>query len=315
MPEVGTEPVVGAAGVSNRDTFVTTWANTGNTHSLTLWQWTNFGVAAAGWVVGATGNGFSEMGWFRDLAGVAGLASALLLSGDVGLAADTAVDAAPIRSETVALDGATSARIEIALGVGRLRLAGGSLAGAGTPMPSGELLRGDFSFGVEDLKPEIAYTVEGSEGRLQLEQQTGDGSAWPWNDQESAWDLYLNPTVPTDLSVEIGAGDSELALGGLTLTGLDVATGAGETTLDFAGDWHTGLQAQIDGGAGDLTLRLPRDVGVRVAIEHGTGDLDVDGFAEESDGVYVNDAYGTAAVTLDLEVRHGAGDLDLGLVD
>jgi hypothetical protein len=225
-----------------------------------------------------------------------------------------AADGETIRTETVALGGATAARIDVELGAGTLRLAGGSLAGAGTPMHGGELLRGEFVFANDGLAPRMVYAVEEQRGHLKVEQGGGDAFSWPWDDHHNEWRLFLNPTIPTDLTVEVGAGDSELSLGGLSLTDLEVATGAGETTLDFAGDWRANLNADVETGAGDLTVRLPRQVGVRVEVEQGIGDVVTDGFSEEN-GVFVNEAYGAAPVTLTLRVDHGAGSITLETVD
>lgn len=243
------------------------------------------------------------------LLGLGAMAGALLTASAVGAAAE----AGPMLVQSVPLGGAAAARVEVELEAGRLRLAGGSLAGAGTPMPIGELLRAEFTVDAAAPAPRVDYVVEGDVGRLRMAQE-GDGDfAWPWDEEGSRWDLYLNPIVPTELDVEVGAGESELSLGGLSLTRLDVTTGAGETTLDFAGDWRSDLAARVEGGTGELTLRLPRQVGVRVEVNNGAGDVDADDLSEV-DGVYVNEAYGTAPVTIEIRVEHGAGDVELELV-
>lgn len=250
----------------------------------------------------------------RQLLGLGAVVGALLLGGGAGGAAAAEAAEGATRSATVALGDATSARVEVALAAGRLRVTGGSRAGAGRPMPSGELLRGEFTFDDAAFGPTIAYEVAGAAGRLRLNQADLADLAPSGDEQESAWILFLNPMVPTDLKVELGAGESELTLGGLSLTGLEVVTGAGETTLDFSGDWRQDLAARVDNGAGELTLRLPRAVGVRVAVVQGAGDVEADGFREAPADVYVNDAYGAAEVTLDLAISHGAGDIELELV-
>ena len=239
---------------------------------------------------------------------------AVLVATIVAGSASGEADAGTTRIETIPLGAATSARVEVALGVGQLRVAGGSLAGAGEPMPIGQLLRGEFTYDDEALEPTIDYAIEDGAGRLTLAQEgVDDTSTWPWTDRLNDWALYLNPVVPTELSVELGAGRSELALGGMTLTGLDVTTGASETTLDFAGDWRADLRARVDSEAGELTLRLPSEVGVRVEVDGGAGEVDADGLTEV-DGAYVNDAYGVSPVTLEIDVANGAGEVELELV-
>ena len=63
--------------------------------------------------------------------------------------------------------------------------------------------------------------------------------------------MRFNDEVPTDLRVEMGAGESNLDLDSLALTGLDLQMGAGKTTVDLTGDYTRGFDASIEGGVGD----------------------------------------------------------------
>ncbi len=126
------------------------------------------------------------------------------------------------------------------------------------------------------------------------------------------WDLHLGKDIPLDLDVELGAGQSDLALGGLRLTELDIRTGAGESTIDLSGDWERDLDVNIQGGVGKSTLRLPEDVGVRVRADVGLGDVDAHGLSKDGDA-YVNDAYGESDITLDINLDGGVGEVNLEL--
>jgi hypothetical protein len=215
--------------------------------------------------------------------------------------------------QTVPLGAAGSAQIDGRLGAGSVRLAGGTVAGAGRPLLRGELLRAEFTTADDTVPPAISAEVVGDSRRVRLVQEHGASLTWPWESTITDWTLYLNPTVPTALSLELGAGDANLALGGLSLTDLTLANGAGDTTLDLTGDWQTNLDASVRIGAGDLTLRLPRHVGVRVEVDQVTGHVEADGFTE-ADGFYTNDAYGEAPVNLSIEVDQGVGNVELELV-
>jgi hypothetical protein len=216
--------------------------------------------------------------------------------------------------QTAPLGAAQAANIEGHLGAGTLRLASGSLAGAGRPLLNGELLRGDFT--IADDTPAPAVTTETVAGTriVRIAQEEGVSRSWPLEGRLADWTLYLNPTVPTALNLEIGSGDVNLALGGLTLTELTVVSGAGDTRLDFTGDWRRDLDATVRSGAGDVFLRLPSQVGVRVAIDQGAGEIDAPGFVEEI-GFLVNDAAATAPVTITITIHQAAGDVRLELID
>jgi hypothetical protein len=205
-------------------------------------------------------------------------------------------------SRSVDLDNAQSVRAELKMGAGELNLTGGADA----------LMEGDFAYNVADWKPEVNYDVTGDAGELSVEQ--GSGEDVPVGGEvRNEWDLHLNDDVPIDLSVEMGAGESDLDLDSLTLTGLDLQMGAGKTTVDLTGDYDRDLSATIEGGVGEATVRLPGAVGVKVNAEGGLGTINAQGLQREGDA-YVNDAYGDSDVTLDVDVRGGVGRINLEVV-
>jgi hypothetical protein len=131
-------------------------------------------------------------------------------------------------------------------------------------------------------------------------------------DFRNEWDLRLHDGVPMALTLDMGAGTSDLRLGGLSLTELDVNLGAGLSTIDLTGDWANDLEAVIESGAAELILRLPRDVGVRVEVETGPTAVSAPDLTQDGN-VYTNDAYGASDVTLRLAIQAGIGLIRLEL--
>ncbi|MGO9273609.1 MAG: toast rack family protein [Terriglobia bacterium] len=205
-------------------------------------------------------------------------------------------------SQSVDLGGAKSVRVEIKMGAGKLKVGSGVKAANG-------LLDAEFTYNVPRWKPEVQYTRNGDQGLLTIEQPGGGGSH---GNTRYDWDLHLANKVPTEMTVDMGAGKSDLTLGGLTLTTLNVNLGAGETNVDLTGDWKNDFSGHIKGGVGKATLRLPRDVGVRVQARGGLGSIDAHEFRRDGD-YYVNDAYGKSRITLDVEVEGGVGQIVLEL--
>jgi D-alanyl-D-alanine carboxypeptidase len=113
-----------------------------------------------------------------------------------------------------------------------------------------------------------------------------------------------------DLSVDMGAGSSDLQLASLPLTRLDVSLGAGESTIDLSGDWVRDLDVTIDAGAADITVRLPSEVGARVVVEAGPHTIEATGLTKDGN-VYTNATYGLSEVTLRVNLEAGIGQINL----
>jgi hypothetical protein len=205
-------------------------------------------------------------------------------------------------SKSVDLNNAETARAQLKMGAGELNVTGGADG----------LMDGDFSYNVSEWKPKVSYDVSGGEGEL-LVKQGGANSGSLDAKARNEWDISLNDEVPTDLVVQVGAGESELDLDSLTLKGLDLKMGAGKSTVDLTGDYAKSFDASIQGGVGEATVLVPSEVGVRVKAEGSLGKINAEGFQREGEA-YVNDAYGDSDVTLDVDVRGGVGQINLKVV-
>lgn len=207
-----------------------------------------------------------------------------------------------LRTESlhIARGAAKSARVELKMGAGNLKVAGGAA----------DLADGTFSYNVAEWKPRTDYHVYGERGELTIEEPSGTHGAL--HNTQNSWDLRLNDSTPLELNVEVGAGRTELLLGALSLTNLDVQIGAGEATVDLAGDWKNDVDVHIKGGVGHATIKLPQSVGVRATVEGGIGSVSAPDFQKDGDA-YVNSAYGKSRVTVRVDVQGGVGDVHLEL--
>ena len=228
-------------------------------------------------------------------------------------------------SQTVPLDGSESVDVEIDLGAGELTMTGGV----------SNLLEADFTYNVAELKPEVSY----SGGTLSVRTPDMGARITSFQDMDDfryEWDLRLNETVPMDMTINVGAGQSDLELGDLSLERLNVNSGAGEifldlsgsaelthldfqlgagsATVDLTGDWQGDLEATIQAGVGNLVLRFPSDIGVRVDIEGGIQNVTTSGLNQDG-GRYVNAAYGDSAASIRLDIEAGIGNIELRVIE
>lgn len=201
-------------------------------------------------------------------------------------------------TQSVELGSAEAVTARIFMGAGELAISGGA----------SDLMDGTFTYNEDRWKPQISYTVDGSQGDLVVEHQ--DNTPRIVGTIVNTWEMSLNETVPMDLQIETGAGQSELDLHALNLTGLDISIGAGAISVDLSGNLDHDLHVTINGGVGNLSVRLPEEMGVQVTASTGIGGLTNSGLTKNGDG-YVNAAYGNAPYTLYLTIDSGIGTIEL----
>jgi len=207
-------------------------------------------------------------------------------------------------SDSIDAGGADELVATIEMGAGRLAITGGA-SGA---------MDAEYDFTDTAWRPEVRYDVRGAEGLLSV--RTPSEPRFSITGQmRYDWRIALSDEMPLDLSVTMGAGETELDLGSLDLRRLQVTLGAGDATIDLVGDAQHDLVADITAGAGAVTLRVPADVGVRVVgYQDGLGSYRADGFAQDGNAL-VNDAYEDADVRFEITLRRGLGDVTIESVE
>jgi hypothetical protein len=232
------------------------------------------------------------------------LITAAVLAGACGTQPGGTQQVGKMQRESKSVDpqNAQSARANLKMGAGELNLTGGA----------DRLMEGDFSYNVADWKPKVSYDMSGDTGELVVRQGGAEGSNLG-GQARNEWDIRLNDEVPTDLVVQIGAGESDLDLDSLALTGLNLQMGAGKTTVDLTGDYAQGFDASIQGGVGEATVMLPSGVGVKAKAQGGLGRINAKGLQKVGDS-YVNEAYGESDVILRVDIQGGVGEINLEVV-
>ncbi len=218
----------------------------------------------------------------------------------------------------VELGQAESTQVSIAIGFGDLTVSGGA-EGA---------LDAHFQYDVPDWRPIVTYTVADGLGRLDVHQPSSDASErtkdtrYSWDarhpskvrvqarDVRYNWNLRLPGKVPTDLTIEMGAGKVRLDTRSMKLRRLKVAAGAGEGDIDLS-DVTSDLTAKIEAGVGKLVLLVPTDVGVIVKAD-GIGSVHAAEMSHSDEG-WTNAAWGKSKASIRVDVA-GIGDVEIKVV-
>jgi hypothetical protein len=200
-------------------------------------------------------------------------------------------------TESFELDDVRSLEVDLSMNIGSLRVSGGAT----------NLADAEFRYNVAEWKPKVDYGETLGRASLTIEQPDHEERSVS-DDAKNRWEIEVNDGVPLTLNLDMGIGESTLALGGTSITDLDIDQGIGELTLDLTGEWQNDLDVNIDGGIGSATVRVPEEVGVRVKADAGIGGVSVLGFTRRGDA-YVNAAYGDSDVTIEIDVDAGIGSI------
>jgi len=129
-----------------------------------------------------------------------------------------------VREEAISIsetDGEV-ADVLIGFGAGELKI---------NPGAEDALISGIATYNISDLKPKIS--VDGDRVRLETGNLEINGLPRFGKDLKNEWDLKLGDQ-PMDLTINAGAYQGDIDLGGLSLNSLEIADGAAEVRLRFS---------------------------------------------------------------------------------
>jgi hypothetical protein len=158
-----------------------------------------------------------------------------------------------------------SRRLTLAFGAGELQL---------SPGADENLVEGTVTYNIPDFKPRISRDA----GDVRIEQGNFDFTTAPTlRNLRNVWDLRLGDS-PMDLSIQAGAYQGRMELGGLALTGLAVEDGASEVELSFSEPNRAEMSVfRYQTGASSVTLEGLANANFEMLIfDSGAGDYTLD---------------------------------------
>lgn len=158
-----------------------------------------------------------------------------------------------------------SASLTLTFGAGTLDLS----SGAGS-----DLVNGTITYNIPDFKPEIKR--DGSNVTIKQGDYKVDGFPG-MNDVKNEWNLKLG-ALPLDLTINAGAYEGTLDLGGLALTNLSINDGASQMKADFSAPNKEKMSIlSYKTGASNVTLEnLANANASTIIFESGMGNYTLD---------------------------------------
>jgi len=202
----------------------------------------------------------------------------------------------PMEHETkvLELDKSELTRVELKMGAGELRVAGGAV----------KLMEGNFDDNDSGSKPQVEYHSTGVRSDIEIRPS---GTV---QHGESKWDMRFNDSVGMDLVVKMGAGQAHLNLGSLNLRSVAFDLGAGEVDVDLRGHPKRSYDVRINGGVGQATIHLSKSVGISATAVGGIGEVNVRGLEKRNDR-WISPGHENDPVNIRLDVKGGIGQIDV----
>jgi hypothetical protein len=203
------------------------------------------------------------------------------------------------RQVSIPLGGATSARVKIGHGAGRLVI--------DSRAAPGELVSGT-------VVGEFFSKIDRTGGEVQVKLRPPDSiftfPNWGWS-QGLEWTLGLARDIPLSLEIGTGANESILDLTNLQVIELQIHTGASATKVSLpARAGYT--RVTCEAGVAGLELSVPSGVAARIRYRGGLSSLNVSAARfPHTDGEYRSPDYDSAENKVDIEVQMGVGSVDI----
>ncbi len=206
------------------------------------------------------------------------------------------------------LNGATTAKVDIHAGDGNLMI--DRLTGGEQVLASGVLQyfenQGVPDRSVNASNGQAIFTLKGGAAgrpRFRLPWATCSGA--------TEWQIRLNPTVPSDITVHSGGGNVKVNLAGMTITRVSADTGGGNVDVVLPDD-AANLSVSAKTGAGNVVVCVPSGMATRIHATTGLGKVTVDPrFSKTDKNTYQSSDFDSAANRVEITVHSGAGNVSV----
>lgn len=165
---------------------------------------------------------------------------------------------------------------------------------------SGKTITGTLEY--EGDEPDIKSTTKNSQGTLDIISS---------NQGNERRNLKLSPGFPTDINLNMGAGEADLDLTNLDIPILNISAGASKLTITFPGENST--KARITSGAGSVLFKIPEEVGVMIVTneENSSG---LENYQKVAGG-FESKNYNTSKNKVDITLEQGSGEFRVETIE
>ena len=197
-------------------------------------------------------------------------------------------------------EGAKLVKVNINAGACRMNLKSGSK----------QLFTGGFAFSHKEWQPEYSYSVQDGTGYMDIKQPEINNVDFS-NDDKYVWNLKFGNQIPLEFDVNLGAGLTEVQLGGLPVKNFNMVMGVGKTELDLRGDWKNNAEIHLEGGIGLLHIYLPETTGVKLNILKALTDIETHNLKQIDKNTYVNNYYKKSKFNIIIYLNTGIGKIEV----
>ena len=123
-----------------------------------------------------------------------------------------------------------------------------------------------------------------------------------WN-----WDLGLNPEIPMNLAVNLGAGNANMDLNSLKIDTLNVDMGVGNASLILPTSGQ--YTARVNGAIGQLVIEVPQGLGIQIKSDTGIANVNMPADFQEQNGYYTSPNYASSENRVDMSLDMAIGSV------
>lgn len=173
-------------------------------------------------------------------------------------------------------------------------------------------LKLDSSYYQNFGQPDIEKSLE--DGKLSVEFDQQGSKFVSISDKTPQYKFYINEDVNTSISLDIGAGKSELIFdkGNIDLLQLKVGCGSSDIRIDEFKHMETELVFNV--GAGSVNLIVPKEIAYKIDYEVGVGSIEVFGEKKGSvgkEGVLTSKDFDGADNKIIINTKVGVGSFNI----
>ena len=177
-------------------------------------------------------------------------------------------------------------------------------------------ITGNLTYNRGDINPYFEKKIE--DGKLEITFDTKREQHYvfsPKTNVKYLFEIGAMETVPTDISLEIGAAKGSMILDQTLIKDFNANIGAGSLKIELMEKAIPTGVISIDIGAGKATLVLPKEVGYTISYDLGIGNISVNGkdiatFVGSEDEKK-SENYDNAEIKVKIEANVGVGSLQI----